>query len=175
MRASLILVSGLILAACSSSIPSSVGTPQISNVGADLRPADSNHITLQFENSSAYSLLFMDVDEHQSVCITSVDPSHLHLYENQIERVDIKGDNQGACRDGTREVHFLTALIQIGGGRTWKGDFHVRYDPQLSAWVGKLDAGDHNVDLCTDPPGFKQGADLGDNELIGFHFCKRRP
>lgn len=172
MRASLFLAAGLLLAACSSSIPSSSGNLQTSHA-AELPAADPNHLALQFENSSAYSLLFMDVDSRRSTCIVSVEPPDIHLYERRTEKVDIKGDDQGDCRDAMREVHFSTALVQIGGGRAWKGDLHVRYDPRLSAWEGKLYAGDHDVELCTDPPGFTQGVQLEENELIGFHFCKR--
>lgn len=116
----------------------------------------------------------MDVDGRKSICIASVEPADIHLYENETEKVDITGDDQGDCKNGTREVDFSMALVQIGGGRVWKGDLHVRYDRQLSAWEGRLSTGDHNVDLCTDPPGFMQETPLGENELIGFHFCKRR-
>lgn len=174
LRASVLLVAMLVLAGCSSAISSSSSNPQTQNGAAELLPTQANHLTLRFENSSAYSLLFMDVDARKSICIASVEPSDIQLYESQIGKVDIIGDDQGSCKDGTREVHFSTALVQIGGGRTWKGDLDVRYDPQLSAWEGRLYEGDHNVDLCTDPPGFLQGTRLEENELISFHFCKRR-
>lgn len=172
MRALLFLAAGLVLAACSSSIPSSIGNPQTPGTTVQLPPVDPNHLTLQFENISPYSLLTMYADPQKFTCVTSVEPDFINLYDRQTEKVDIKGDNQGGCKDGERDVHFSTALVQIGGGRIWRGDLHVQYNPHLSAWVAKLYPGDRNVDLCTSPGGFMQGVHVEDNELIEFYFCK---
>lgn len=174
LRASFVLVAAFILSACSSSMPATSTSPQAPGTAAALSRANPNDLTLRFKNESAYSLLFMDVDPRKSVCITSAEPADIQMFENQTEKVDIKGDNEGACKDGTREVHFLTALVQIGGGRVSTGDVHVQYDPQESVWKAKLNAGDHNVDLCTDPPGLIHGIQVGENDLLSFHFCRRK-
>lgn len=158
-----------------STSPTSIN-PQSPNVAAALTRANPNDLTLTFQNDSIASALFMDVDSRNPVCIKSVEPADIQLLENQTAKVDIKTDDQGACKDGTREVHFMTALVQIGGIPVWRGDLQVRYDPQRSEWTGKLDAGIHNVDLCTDPVGLGRGQELQleDKELIGFHFCRRK-
>lgn len=172
MRASLILVAVLYLTACSSSIPPSIGNPQTPNTIVRLPAVDPNHITLQFENIAPFSLLSMYADPLKFKCITSVEPDFITLYDSQNEKVDIKGDNQGGCEGGFREVHLLTALVEVNGFRVWKGELHVQYNPQLSAWAAKLYPGDHNTDLCTEPGGLGQGARLEDNELIKFYFCR---
>lgn len=176
MRTSLSVVSALLLAACSSSTASTSINPQMPNVAAALHRANPNELSLTFQNDSIASVLFMDADSRNPVCIQSVEPADIQLLENQTAKVDIKGDDQGGCKGGSREVHFLTGLVQIGGIPVWQGALIVKYDPQRSEWTGKLEAGGHNVDLCTDPPGFARGQELklDENELIGFHFCKRR-
>lgn len=171
LRALFFLVAALSLAACSSSIPPSIGNSQALNNTVRLPSVDPNHLTLQFEDIAPNSLLSMYADPLKLKCITSVEPDFIHLFDGQDQKVDIKGDNQGGCEGGFREVHFATGLVEVSGFRIWRGDLHLQYNPQLAAWVAKLYPGDHNTDLCTEPRGFSEGTHVKDDELIKIFFC----
>lgn len=174
MRALLFLVAVLALAACSSSIPTSNVNPQAPNTTRRLVRANpsTDHLTLQFENISPSSQLFFVAAP--IVCITSESPNNIELLDGQTIGVDIKANTEGQCKDGTPEVEFLVSFFGKGD-RIWYGDLDVKYSPQKDAWTGKTrgDQGGHRPPgLCTDPPGLSDGADLHDNELIKFFFCK---
>lgn len=173
LRASLFLVAGLALAACSSAIPSSSANPQTPNLShrSPLGSLSDDHITLQFENIAPDSDLHVNVVN--SWCIGSVTPDKIHLRDRETATVDIKGESQGDCK----EFNALMFSVDFRGSpygplRLWFGELAVgRLLPQ--PWTGQL-LGAGYPNLCTDPPGFAERTELHDKELIKFYFCGPR-
>ncbi len=171
MRASFFIVAGLALAACSSSLlPAPNSYPLTPNITNRLPPANpsGDRLTLRFENAnSGFANLTMDAFNPSFKCIASVTPEYFFLEAGQTNKFNIQAKTDGACKDADREVDFsLTDTTYHKHGAGW---LEVRYSPQ-SGWMGKIrrDFGD---EFCANPPGFREGVHLKDNELIRIFFC----
>lgn len=171
MRASFFLVAGVALAACSSSsMASSNSYLQAPN---SIHPwaranAIGDRLTLRFENAnSGFANLTIDSFSPSFKCIASVTPEYNYMEAGQSSKFDIQAKSDGACKDAGREVDFsLTDTTYHKHGAGW---LEVRYSVQ-SGWTGKI-IREYNDEFCADPPGFREGAHLKDNELIKIFFC----
>ena len=171
MRASCFFVAGVALAACSSlSMPASSSHSQALSVTHRSASANAkgDQLTLRFENgNSGFANLTIDAFGGSFKCIASVTPEYIYMEAGQSGKVDIQAKTDGACKDAAREVDFsLTDTTYTKHGAGW---LEVRYSAQ-SGWTGKI-IREFNDEFCANPPGFREGAHLEDNQLIKIFFC----
>lgn len=171
MRAALFLVAGLLLAACSSAVPSSNANPPTPAAAGRLVPAGPavEHLTLVFKDAESYAYLRMNAMPFS--CIISVTPASINLNPSKTRTVNIDASVSDACAHTTAEVDFDISFSDVHLG-VWKGALNIWHDPEKSEWTAKT-RGDRvgPLDLCTDPPGFREGVHLQQNEQIDFSLC----
>jgi hypothetical protein len=100
-------------------------------------------------------------------CIASVTPEHFYLEAGQTNKFDIQAKTDGACKDADRAIEFDTTDVTYT--KDFAGYLEVRYAPQ-SGWTGTIKR-EFGSEPCTNPPGFREGVHLKDNELIKLFFC----
>lgn len=167
MRASLFLVAGLVLAACSSSTPSPSVNPQTPSALNRLSPADEFHLALRFKNITPNSTLHFDAGDFEC---TAAQPEKIDLKGDQTATVVITAHDKGhLCFDRDHYLYFYMDFR--GEKRSFDGYLTVYSTPPDYDWRARLNRGAREHGLCTIPDGFDHGRQIHEDELIEFSLC----
>jgi hypothetical protein len=152
MRASLFLVAGLVLAACSSSS----NNPPTSSAPGD-------HLTLDFKNASGSDLVRLSSDAYK--CITSATPPDMKLLAFEVLKEEIDANS---CGGGAPSINFL--VIVTSDNLVWGGVLRLTSRrAQTLNWLADLH-GSGAFKLCTRPD-LRTRVAIVENQQIEFFKC----